>query len=247
MKPGVKHRFSAAADTYDQYADLQRNVADCLMNYIQKGKKLSPSSILEIGCGTGYLTKKIGSRYPMSDLIGVDIVLSMLKKCQERYSNGHYLVADGEHLPFNQPFDLIASNLCLQWFQDPSTSLQQIIKLGKTVVLSTFGSHSFQEWHDVCRQYDLPIRTQKFLSTDELKAIFGQNYCIESQLIKKPFASWWAFWHQIRKIGASQGNSSTISSSFKNLKKVLMIEEIEVTHEIIFINNINNSGIVKEE
>jgi hypothetical protein len=135
----------------------------------------------------------------------------------------------------------------LQWFQNPSTSLQQIIKLGKTVVLSTFGSRSFQEWHDVCKQHDLPIRTQKFLSIDELKAILGSNYRIESQLIKKPFTSWWAFWHQIRKIGASQGTKSAASSSLKNLKQALMIEKIEVTHEIIFIHNINNSGIVKEE
>jgi malonyl-CoA O-methyltransferase len=247
MKPGVKHRFSVAVDTYDQYADLQRYVADCLMNYIIKGDYSPPHSILEIGCGTGYLTKKMGDLYPISDLIGIDIVPSMLKKCQERYSCGHYLVADGEHLPFNQSFDLIASNLCLQWFQNPSTSLQQIVKLGKTLVLSTFGSRSFEEWHDVCRQYDLPIRTQKFLSIDELKVILGSNYCIESQLIKKSFASWWAFWHQIRKIGASQGIGSTAPSSLKNLKQALMIEEIKVTHEIIFIHNINNSGIVKEE
>jgi malonyl-CoA O-methyltransferase len=247
MKSGIKHRFSAAADTYDQYADLQRYVADCLMNYIIKGDYSPSHSILEIGCVTGYLTKKMGDLYPISDLIGIDIVSSMLKKCQKGYPGGHYLVADGEYLPFNQPFDLIASNLCLQWFQNPSTSLQQIVKLGKTVMLSTFGSRSFQEWRDVCRQYDLPIRTQKFLSIDELKAILGPNYCIESQLIKKSFPSWWAFWHQIRKIGASQGADSAASSSLKNLKQVLMIEEIEVTHEIIFINNVKNSGIVKEE
>lgn len=246
MKSGIKHRFSAAVDTYDQYADLQRNVADSLMDRIIAGV-CSPHSILEVGCGTGYLTKQIGNLYPTSALIGIDIVPSMLKKCQERYSGGHYLVADGEHLPFNQPFDLIVSNLCLQWFQNPTVSLQQLVKLGGAVALSTFGPQSFQEWHDVCRQYDLPIRTQNFLSINELGAILGPNYCVKSQLIKKPFASWGQFWRQIRKIGASQGIDSMVASSVTNLKKALSIEKIEVTHEIIFINNVNNSDIVKKE
>lgn len=239
MKSAVKHRFSAAASTYDQYADLQRYVAENLIQrIISASSSPSPDSILEVGCGTGYLTEKIRDLYPASSLIGIDIAAGMVNICRQRCSNGQYIVADGEHLPFHQSFDLIISNLCLQWFRNPTASLPQLVSLGKNVALSTFGSQSFQEWHEVCREYDLPIRTQKLLSINELSFILGSNYSIESQLIKKSFASWGDFWRQIRKIGAGQGVYSISSPSLKNLKKVLSLKKIEVTHEIIFIRNL---------
>lgn len=237
MKQAIKHRFASAAMAYDQHALLQREVADILIQKLYKDMDQHPQSILEIGCGTGYLTKQLGFLFPNSHIVGLDLAPAMLKVCRKTYPQGNYLAADGEQLPFTAPFDLIASSLCLQWFQQPEVSLKNLINLGKKLALTTFGPQSFREWHEACQQYDIPVRTQKFLSPKILNQIFGSHYSIETRLIQKHFDSWQEFWQQIRAIGASHGTDTPSQASFKNLKTVLGLKEIYVTHEIIFITS----------
>lgn len=237
MKEAIKHRFATATTTYDQHALLQREVADILLHKLKREMNQPPRSILEIGCGTGYLTEQLGHLFPHSHIIGVDLAPAMLKVSRQTYPQGSYLAGDGEQLPFLKPFDLIASSLCVQWFQQPEISLKNLTKLGKNLALTTFGSQSFQEWHEACRKYDVPIRTQKFLSSETLKQILGPTYSIKSHLIQEQFNSWREFWQQLRAIGASQGTDIPSTSSFKNIKTVLGLKEICVTHEIIFITS----------
>lgn len=235
VKSVIKRRFATAAMAYDQHAFLQRDVADTLIHKLKENIIHPPQSILEIGCGTGYLTNQLGHLFTQSYIVGLDLAPTMLNVCQKAYSQGNYLAADGEQLPFIEPFDLIASSLCLQWFQQPEASLKNLIKLGKNLALTTFGPQSFREWHEICQQYNIPIRTQKFLSIEALSQIFGNSYSIESLLIQKPFTGWQAFWQQIRAIGASHGTGNPSQTPSKNLKTVLGLKDICVTHEIIFI------------
>ncbi|WP_052046020.1 methyltransferase domain-containing protein [Candidatus Paracaedibacter symbiosus] len=237
MKSEIQQRFSDAALTYDAHAELQREVADLLVKKLHHILPSPPQSILEIGCGTGYLTRKLDELWPTSQLVGIDLALPMVEVCRQASSSGSYVVADGEHLPFDHPFDLVSSNLCLQWFQQPSQSLHQLAHLGKRMALTTFGPASFKEWHEVCAHYDLPIRTKKFLSVAMLSEILGPDYLIESQLIQKSFETWLAFWHQIRKIGAHFGEETPTKTSFKNLRTALQLKNVKVTHEIIFITS----------
>lgn len=59
----LKERFSKNAETYDQYAKVQKVMGDILLKQICEEHK-TYRNILEIGCGTGYLSKKIRRMFP---------------------------------------------------------------------------------------------------------------------------------------------------------------------------------------
>ncbi|MFH0880119.1 MAG: hypothetical protein V2A34_10440, partial [Lentisphaerota bacterium] len=58
----VHHRFSAAAETYEQQARIQAGAAQKLMQIARSIPH--PSQILDMGCGTGLLTRLLLTRYP---------------------------------------------------------------------------------------------------------------------------------------------------------------------------------------
>ena len=57
--------FGAAAHTYDDYALVQEQCARQLVAFLNdKGmEKLPPAPILEIGCGTGFLSEQLLGSY----------------------------------------------------------------------------------------------------------------------------------------------------------------------------------------
>ena len=65
-KKNVRRSFGNAAQTYDENAFLQREIANRLferLDYI----KLTPARVLDIGSGTGYATRKLRERYQKAD------------------------------------------------------------------------------------------------------------------------------------------------------------------------------------
>ena len=59
-KQNVNRHFSKAAAEYDRYACVQKKMAQRLIQKIQLERP--PQHILEIGCGTGCLTRELAER-----------------------------------------------------------------------------------------------------------------------------------------------------------------------------------------
>jgi malonyl-CoA O-methyltransferase len=82
-KKQVAHSFSRAAATYDSVANLQRKVGEQLL------KKLAPNPVvrvvLDLGCGTGYFTPQLQSKFPQALVVGVDIAEGMLRFAKTKY------------------------------------------------------------------------------------------------------------------------------------------------------------------
>src|SRR5688500_7035775 len=53
----LSKRFSEHAKTYDAYANVQKNMAKQLVDLLPQKNTNHKINILEIGCGTGYLTR----------------------------------------------------------------------------------------------------------------------------------------------------------------------------------------------
>ena len=64
--------------------------------------------ILDIGCGTGFLTSHLKDYYPNAHITACDISYKMLEECQKLFGqdNISYLLCDAETYHFTQKYDI---------------------------------------------------------------------------------------------------------------------------------------------
>lgn len=151
-KTAVGSAFAAAAADYDRAAGLQRDVAEALANRIARLGLGDAPTILEIGCGTGFLGGALVPLLPGARWICSDLAPAMVARSRAvGQGAAQYLAMDGERVCFAQGprFDLICSSLAVQWFTQPASSfadLARLLKPGGYLVFSTMGAGSFREW-----------------------------------------------------------------------------------------------------
>ncbi|MHB8124974.1 MAG: malonyl-ACP O-methyltransferase BioC [Desulfitobacteriaceae bacterium] len=160
-KAQVQKNFGKYAVTYDQYAVVQKEMARELLDKIRRTGRYF-QNILEIGCGTGFLTELLANEYPEARITATDIAPEMIVVAKEKlavFSNIKYLVADGENLLMLEDvtfdklsFDLIVSNVVFQWFTDYTAAFRQFhsyLEPGGYLIFSTLGAGTFKELY-VC-------------------------------------------------------------------------------------------------
>jgi len=151
----VGRSFSAASDSYDAHAVLQREIADRLLAHLDY-TKIEPQRILDIGCGTGYFTRLLRARYKRAGLVAFDLSKAMLEHTRSAHARRmpwhgrhHHVGGDAARLPFKTgSFDLVCSNLAMQWVSDPQQMLaemRRVLAPGGLMLFSTFGRRTLSE------------------------------------------------------------------------------------------------------
>ena len=72
-------RFGARANDYERHADLQRSIADRLALLLPP---LDAPRVLELGCGTGLLSRHLLAQYPDGNFVFTDLAKTMLEQCR---------------------------------------------------------------------------------------------------------------------------------------------------------------------
>lgn len=124
----VARAFASHALDYEHHASLQGEIAAKLAGLLPP---IDMARILEIGCGTGFLTRHLLDHYSHGDFLITDLAPEMVDACRARApsANGRairYKVMDGEAPESETGFDLIATSMTLQWFRDPAAGLQRL-------------------------------------------------------------------------------------------------------------------------
>ncbi len=234
-KTKVKKNFSRAAENYEKYTDLQKNMSVVLNKKIQQESK-NYSGILDLGCGTGYLTEQLLDLNSGSAFDLVDISPEMIDFCKSKFSrhnNIRYFVHDAESVDTGASYDLIASNACFQWFKKTELSIQSILKSLKPcgiLAFSSFGENTFLELHmsfkEAYKELKEPyIRTQgqEFLSINAWEKILKNNgtCSFEESIVKKYYKDVDDFLNTIRLTGAKNtGIKKASSISIRAFKKM---------------------------
>lgn len=79
-------------------------------------KKTAKPRIIDMGCGTGNLTKKIATAYPKAEIICLDMAENMLKMSKaklSKYPNITYWQGDIRDFDFKGKYDAIVSSLVM--------------------------------------------------------------------------------------------------------------------------------------
>ncbi len=151
----VKRAFSAATESYDAHAVLQREIGERLLAHLNF-TRLEPKRILDIGCGTGYFTRLLRGKFTRAEIVAVDLSEAMVQTTRLHHArrmpwHGHYrhICGNAAALPLKaEQFDLVCSNLTMQWLPDPQSMLQEMRRVlapGGLILFSTFGRRTLGE------------------------------------------------------------------------------------------------------
>lgn len=150
--PGpVGARFAAAARTYGAESDLQRAVARRLADSILPQQQVG--SVLEVGCGTGFLTELLASRYPGAVIYAVDIARPMMDVARERMGECgriRWHEADARRFCPGKNFPLIVSSSALHWMTpvgDTVKRLAGMLEPGGSLVSALMVKGTLEELH----------------------------------------------------------------------------------------------------
>jgi malonyl-CoA O-methyltransferase len=158
-KASIGTAFGAAATHYETHAAVQRDVArhlaalaSCARPHqdVARAPTDDAPRILEIGCGTGLLTREISALWPRATLIATDLAPEMLSAARASGVSAQLLAMDGEAPGFDgRHFDLILSSLAFQWFADlpgALARLHDLLRPGGSLYFATMGAESFASW-----------------------------------------------------------------------------------------------------
>lgn len=82
--------------------------------------------ILDLGCGTGDLAKKLFDRGV--HVVGIDKSESMVAQARVKYPEIEFVVNDATSLDYENIFDAVFSNATLHWVKPPEKALEAIYK-----------------------------------------------------------------------------------------------------------------------
>ena len=147
----LKNRFAANLRSYNSLAVVQERICEELAELIGTHVPGKITRGLEVGTGTGFLTRRLLERYPDAEWTLNDLVEA--SECfLQPYVGGRKTQCywgDAESLPaFGRPFDLIATASTVQWFDNLPAFLnrtQEMLAAGGRLALSTFGPDNFEE------------------------------------------------------------------------------------------------------
>lgn len=157
----VRRNFARAAAGYDSVAVLQREIGTRMLERLDY-VRIEPTTIVDLGCGTGGSLAALGERYRRASLLGVDASEAMLRVGRRQgarlrwllpFLNGpkssSLLVADARGLPLKTGCaGLVWSNLMLHWLDDPLAALREtyrVLTVGGLFMFSTFGPDTLKE------------------------------------------------------------------------------------------------------
>ncbi|MGD0707667.1 MAG: methyltransferase domain-containing protein [Anaerolineaceae bacterium] len=168
----------SVADWHRRF-EQQAGWTDLLRQHLFSQVSLSSNdNILEVGCGTGAITRRLHSLSP-ARLIGADVDFPRLRFAAVHDGVTHFMAADGLRLPFAPAsFDLTVCHFYLLWVTDP---LQAICEMRR--VTRPGGTLAMLAEPDYGSRIDFPTELVRLgqLQTHALK-VQGANPFIGRQL-----------------------------------------------------------------
>lgn len=157
-------------DKYDENAFVQRITAEKLVSSLSQKKF---DKILEIGCGTGILTKQIEQNLVFQKYFANDIVEKSKNYIDGIISKNTFVCGNAQKIKLPHKVDLIISNAVFQWFENLDKVLEyysSLLKIDGIIAFSTFSPENFLEIREVTGL------TLNYKNIDELKEIVEKNF-----------------------------------------------------------------------
>lgn len=116
----------------------------------QAESRFKPASVLDIGCGSGRLLRKVHDSWPEAHLSGVDPAQGMLSVARQLTPEARFSMGSAEALPLeNASVDLALSTISFHHWQDQAAGLREVARVlqpGGCFLLADFTLPTWLAW-----------------------------------------------------------------------------------------------------
>jgi malonyl-CoA O-methyltransferase len=232
-KSSIKKSFDRVAQSYDRNAILQIEVLSRLLHRLEYIRH-QPGAIIDIGCGSGKGIAGLRSRYPGSDMVGLDLAFSMLQETRKQFGmlrKKRVVNADMERMPFaDNSFDLLFSNLALPWTNDLGATFKEIARIGKSgslLMFATFGPDTLNELRRSWSEIDPKPHVHQFIDMhdigDALMASGFSQPVVDAETIRLEYRRFRQVLEDLKNTGASNAEK-TRSRGLMTAAKIKRLE-----------------------
>lgn len=210
----IGRRFHRALPTYDAHASAQHSIVGNLISLLPEGKIKANPSVLEIGSGSGLLSRALGEKLHPASATFIDLYPTDKFQIATEET---YIVGDAEEWMASQSdklkFDVIASASTIQWFADPRNFFRnavRMLKAGGVLLISSFLPGNLSEL-DTKRPSPLLYRSE-----EELRGMLSPYFDfihISSQPITLTFKSHRDLLRHLKLTGVGGGKTSAVLTS----------------------------------
>jgi malonyl-CoA O-methyltransferase len=251
----LRAAFERAADTYDGAARLQREIADRLLERLDD-VRMTPATVLDIGCGTGYCTRALARRYRRAAIVGLDLAQPMLHRAQRREwwrffdARPGFVCGDTEALPLQTAsVEMIVSNLTLQWCHPAAVfaEFRRVLRPGGLLMFTSFGPDTLKELREAWRSVDGAPHVHSFLDLrdvgDLLLAAGFADPVVDVERVRFHYPAVIDVLRELKRIGAhnvAQGRARGLTgrqrfARFRAAYEALAeAQGIPATYEVVF-------------
>ena len=253
----MRAAFEKAASSYDAVAVLQQEVADFLVDRMDL-MTMKPTSILDAGSGTGFVSQLIAARYPKAKITALDLAFNMLKQAKgkrsfkQRFNRQFcHVNAEVENLPFaDASVELVISGLTLQWCQDlPKVfkEFKRVLAPGGLLMFRSFGPDTLKELSQSWAEVDELAHVNAFADLHDVgDALVQSGFAdpvMDMEMLTVTYKDVKTVMSDLKQIGAHnvmQGRSHNITGKTKLQKMIQAYEQfrvdglVPVSHEIVY-------------
>jgi malonyl-CoA O-methyltransferase len=208
----VRAAFERASAGYESAAGLQARVAQELLQRLEPFG-LAPATVLDLGAGTGRVTRVLRSRYRRALVVALDLAPGMLREARRHsrpWRRFERVCGDAMRLPLaDGSVDVIFSNLMLQWCEpldQAFAEVRRVLRPGGFFAFSTFGIDTLHELRSAWAEADGYTHVNHFADLHEIGDALMRAGLMEPVLdvdrIELAYADVLALMRDLKAIGA---------------------------------------------
>lgn len=239
----VAQSFDRAHDHYDTYARVQRDSALKLSRMVADTTSTTPESILDLGAGTGNLSRALHNFFPDAHYTLNDRSSFMLTQATQNLPPSMQVtpwIQDMNHiLQAPLPFDMIVSNFALQWVPSWREIVRYSLQSAPVIAFSVLLQGTFEAWYEYVRSHSatwspIPLPTESdvlnCVHDFDDASIYAQTYD-DTYHVDTPYHNM----IYLKGLGAQRHSSPTLSPSTIRSMMRDSVQRIPMTYRILHL------------